>query len=179
MSVIENRSIRLFTVLLVGLAIGFAGVATASAEVKIGYVDLYRALESVDEGQRIRQQLEREFQRRQQQLDDKQQEVMELHQQLEQQAMMLSDDARQQKAVELQQKMGELQQLYLTLQQELAQQEAQAMRGVFEQMRDVVQQIGREGGYTMILERTETSILYSVDGLDLTDQLIRRFNARD
>lgn len=178
MSLLQNRVARLFTILTLAFAMGFAGVATAAAEVKIGYVDLYRALENVEEGQRIRRQLEREFQRRQTQLDEKQQEVMQLHQELERQGMMLSDEARQQKAMELQEKMGELQQLYLTLQQELAQQEAQAMRGVFEQMRTIVEAIGREGNYTIILERTETSILYSVDGLDLTDQLIRRFNAR-
>ena len=178
MSLIQNRLARLFTIMTLVLAVSFAGMATAAAEVKIGYVDLYRALENVEEGQRIRRQLEREFQRRQTQLDEKQQEVMQLHQELERQAMMLSAEARQQKAIELQEKMAELQQLYLTLQQELAQQEAQAMRGVFEQMRTIVQEIGREGNFTIILERTETSILYSVDGLDLTDQLIRRFNAR-
>ncbi len=179
MSVRKSKPARLFIALAMMVAMTFTGMATASADIKIGYVDLYRALENVEEGQQVRRQLEREFQRRQQQLDDKQQEVMQLHQQLEQQAMMLSDSARQQMAVELQEKMAELQQLYLTLQQELAQQEAQAMRGVFESMREVVAQIGREGNYTIILERTETSVLYSVDGLDLTDELIRRFNNRD
>lgn len=178
-----NTNLRRLPVALVacllGVAFLFGGMGTAAADnVKIGYVDLHRALENIEEGQRVKRQLEREFQRRQEQLDGKQREVMQLREELEQQAMLLSDEARQQKALELQQKMGELQQLYLTLQGELAQQEAQATQRIFERMRGIIQEIGRERGYTMILERSEMSILYAVDGLDLTDELIRRYNAR-
>lgn len=176
----SRRIPRLVTALVVALVLGFGSIATASADdIKIGYVDLHQALESIEEGQRLKAQLEREFKSRQERLDQKQQEVMQLREQLEQQAMMLSEDARQQKAMELQEKMGELQQLYMTLQQELAQQEAQATQSIFGKMQEVIQEIGAEKGYTIILERTDTSILYAVDGLDLTDELVRRYNARN
>lgn len=165
---------------LLGFVLLFVGPAAAVAqEVKIGYVDLHQALESIEEGQRVKRELEREFQSRQQQLDAKQREVMQLREELEQQAMLLSDDARQQKAIELQQKMAELQELYLTLQNELAQQEAQATQRIFERMRTIIQEIGREQGYTMVLERSEMSVLYAVDSLDLTAELIRRYDGQN
>ena len=180
----ERKELRRTPMVLMAALVGFfflfGGMATAMAnDVKIGYVDLHRALENIEEGQQVKRQLEGEFQRRQQQLDQKQQEVMQLREQFEQQAMMLSDEARQQKAMELQQKMGELQQLYMTLQGELAQQEAQATQRIFEKMRGIIAEIGREQSYSMILERTEMSVLYAVESLDLTDELIRRYNAQN
>ncbi len=160
------------------VTLGGASVAMAGDEVKIGYVDLLRALEESEEGQRIKSQMESEIQQRQQQLDAKQQQVMQSQQQFEQQASMLSPDRRRQMEMELQQEMAELQQTYLTLQQELMHQEVEATSRLFEQMRSVIEEIGQERGFTIIIEKTETSVLFSQDGMDLTDELIERFDAK-
>lgn len=160
------------------MTVGGLSTAVADDDVKIGYVDLHRALEESDEGQKIKGELEQEFNQRQQQLDQKQQEVMQKREEMQQQAMMLSEERRQQMAMELQQEMQQLQETYLTLQNELAQQEAKATQELFERMRTVIEEIGEEKGFTMVIERTETSVLYAVDGLDLTDELIERFDAK-
>lgn len=174
-----HSSLRTITALAVGLAVALGSVGTAAADdVKIGYVDLHQALEESERGQEIKAELEQEFQQRQQQLDQQQQEVMQQREQLEQQAMMLSEEQRQQKGMELQQQMQQLQETYLELQNELAQHEARATQELFDEMKSVAEEIGEERGFTMIIEKTETSIMYSEDGLDLTDELIERFDAR-
>ena len=175
----SNRSVRRLVAVVVAVLTVFAGMSTATADdVKIGYVDLHQALEESERGQEIKAELEQEFQQRQQQLDEQQQQVMQQRQQMEQQAMMLSEEKRQEKAMELQQQMENLQQTYLTLQNELAQQEAQATQELFEEMQTVADEIGQEKGFTMIIEKTDTSILYAVDGLDMTDELINRFDEK-
>ncbi len=158
--------------------VSLGAMSTASAdEVKIGYVDLHRALEESDEGQKIISELEQEFQQRQQQLDQAQQEIMQKQEQFEQQAMMMSEEQRQQQGAQLQQEMQQLQQTYMTLQNELAQQEAEATSRLLDEMSSVIEGIAEEQDFTMVIEKTETSVLYSVDGLDLTDELIDRYNA--
>lgn len=160
-------------------AVLFVGMSTAAADdVKIGYVDLHQVLEESQKGQQLKAELEQEFNTKQQQLDQKQQEVMQRRQRMEQQAMMMSEEKRQQEAMELQQEMEQLQQTYLELQNELAQQEATATRELFDEMRTIAEEIAEEEGFTMVIEKTDTSILYAVDGLDLTDQLIERFDQR-
>lgn len=174
-----SKTLKLATAVLMAVAVAVGGMSTAAADdVKIGYVDLHQALEESERGQEIKEELKQEFQQRQQQLNQQQQQVMQQQQQLEQQAMMMSEEQRQQKAMELQQQMENLQETYLTLQQELAQLEAQATQELFEEMQSVANEIGQEKGFTMIIEQTDTSILYAVDGLDLTDELIQRFNAK-
>ncbi len=175
----RSRPLRLLCAAAVAVGLLFGGVATAAADdVKIGYVDLQKALEQSEEGQQLKSELEQEFNQRQQQLDTKQQEVMQKRQELEQQAMMLSEERQQQMAMELQQEMQQLQETYLTLQQELAEQEARKTTELFDKMRSTIEAVGEEKGFTMVIERTETSVLYAVDGLDLTDEVIERFDAR-
>lgn len=172
-------ALRLATLVLLCLGVLFTGISTAAAQqaVKIGYVDFQKALNEVEEGKRIKAQLERDFRQRQEQLDQKQNQVVKLKEELESQGMMLSEAARREKGMQFQQAMGELQQLYMTLQQELAQKEAEATKRIFDKMRTIIAEIGKEQGYTMVLERTESAILFAKDGLDLTDELIKRFNA--
>ncbi len=182
MEPVSDRSRRVITkglaVLMALCFVGLGAMSTAAAdEVKIGYVDLHRALEESDEGQRIKNELEQEFQQRQQQLDQSQQEIMQKQEQFEQQAMMMSEEQRQQQGMEIQQEVQELQQTYMTLQNELAQQEAEATSRLLDEMSSVIEGIAEEKGFTMVIEKTDTSVLYSVDGLDLTDELIDRYNA--
>lgn len=169
---------RLMVALMMAAAVILGGLSTASAQdVKIGYVDMQEALNSIEEGKRVKARLEREFQQRQERLDAKQNEVLEMRQELEQQAMMLSEEARQERVMALQGRMQELQELYLQLQNELAQQEAEATKGIFDKMRAIIRTMAREQNYTLILERTESSVLYAADGMNLTDELVRRYNA--
>jgi outer membrane protein len=173
--------LRFFGIVLVSLGVLFAGLSTATAQqpaVKIGYVDFQKALNEIEEGKRVKAQLEREFRQRQQQLDQKQNQVVQLKEQLESQGMMLSEAARREKAMEFQQSMAELQQLYMTLQSELAQKEAEATKRIFDKMREIIAEIGREQSYTMVFEKTESAVLFARDGLDLTDELIKRYNAK-
>ncbi len=164
-------------VMVVGLLFASMPAFAQTAVPKLGYVDLQKALNEIEEGKKIKAQLEKDFKAKQTQLDKKQQEVVKLKEQFEAQAAMLSEDARRQKGAEFQQKMYELQQLYVSLQGELATKEGEATKKIFEKMRKIIEGIGKEQSYTMIFERTESSVLYAKDGMDLTKELVKRYNA--
>jgi outer membrane protein len=44
-------------------------------------------------------------------------------------------------------------------------------------MSRILQTMGRDQKWTLILEKNESSVLYSEASLDLTNELIRRYNA--
>jgi outer membrane protein len=155
-----------------GLILGSASVASAQ---KIAYVDLQQALNKVEEGKKAKARLQKDFAAKQKSLDSQQNEVKALKEELEK-GVMLSDEVKRQKAMVLQQKMYELQQLYVQLQQELSQKEAKATKKIFDKMGKIIEQIGKEKGYDLILEKTESSVLYAKQGMDITDELIKRFN---
>ena len=42
----------------------------------------------------------------------------------------------------------------------------------------VVQEYGKEKGYALILERQQAGVLYSGQGIDLTLEIVQRFDAK-
>lgn len=78
--------------------------------------------------------------------------------------------------MELQQEMAELQQLYVEMQRDLAQKEGEATQKIFKKMEGILRAIATEKGYDLILEKSESSVLYAKDSMDLTNELIKRYD---
>lgn len=155
---------------------GSVGLAqpVAAEELKVAYVDLQRALNEVDEGAEAKNALKKEFDAKQAELDKRQAELKAMKEELDARGMMMTAEAKQERAAELQRKLMEVQQIYMNLQQDLSQKEAQATSGIFAKMGTLLEAMGREAGYTMIVEKS--AVLFAKPSLDLTNELIRRYN---
>jgi outer membrane protein len=151
--------------------------ALAAAEQKIGFVDMHRALNEVDEGKAATALLKRDFDEKQKQLDAKKTEFDKLQADLEKQAVVMSDAAKREKAGELDRRARELQGLFMQLQKDLSEREQVATRGIFEKMSAIVRDIAEAEGFTIVLEKGP-SVIYSPASLDLTSELIRKYNAK-
>jgi len=159
---------------LIGL-LALSGVATA--ETKIAYVDMQRALLEVEDGREAKAKLEAMKTDRQGKLDARQEELKAMQKNLQAQKAFMKEDVLHQKESEFRQKLGELQMTYATLQKELAQEEAKLTKHIFARMSRILAKMGQESGYAMIFEKTESSLLWAEQHLDLTNELIRRYNA--
>jgi outer membrane protein len=162
------------TLLLLALA---AGPALARAEQKLGYVDLQRALNEVDEGKAAKALLKKDFDEKQKQLDAKKAEFDKLQADLEKQAVVMSDTAKKEKATELDRRARELQGLFVQLQKDLSDREREATKGIFDRMAIIVREIAEADGFSMVFEKG-AGLVYAPPALDLTNELIRKYNAR-
>jgi outer membrane protein len=152
--------------------------AAALAQQKIGYVDLQRALNEVDEGKAARALLKKDFEGKQKQLDAKKGEFDKLQADFEKQAVVMSEQARKEKGADLERRARELQALFVNLQKDLSTREQEATRGIFDRMATIVREIAEADGFTMVLEKGSGGIVYAPPSLDLTNELIRKYNAR-
>jgi len=164
--------------LLIALAIMLPASSAFAQDTKIAYVNLQRALNEVNEGKKAKARLKSDFDKKQKELNAKQEELQKLKEELESGGMMLSEDAKRQKVMSFQQKMYELQQQYMQMQGELAQAEAKETQKIFDKMGKIIEEIAKERKYELVLESTESAILYAGDGMDFTDELIKRYNAK-
>jgi outer membrane protein len=169
------RTLRFPTFLAAFLVAGSVFAASPASAEKIGFVDIQRAINEVEEGAKAKAKLKKEFDAKQRQLDSKQNELKALKEELDQRGMMMTDEAKREKGMVLQQKLAEVQQLYFQLQQELSQREAEATSGIITKMGNILQTMGREQGFDMIVEKS--AVLYAKGSNDLTNELIRRYNA--
>jgi outer membrane protein len=148
----------------------------ARAEQKIAYVDLQRALEETDEGKKAKAKLKADFEKKQKELDARQEELKKMKADLDKQQAILKPEALQAKQQELQQKLVGLQETYMRLQKDLQEKEAQETGKIFKKMQGVIATIAEKENVTFVLEKN-SGILYAPPSLDLTNELIRKFNA--
>ncbi|HYG67228.1 MAG TPA: OmpH family outer membrane protein, partial [Anaeromyxobacteraceae bacterium] len=150
----------------------------AQAQTRIGIVDLQRALNEVEEGKIAKAQLKKDFDQKQKQLDAKQEELRKLKAELDKQAVVMAEDAKRAKAAEFEKKLMETQQFYAELQKGLSESEQKATGGIIDKMAKLTAEIAEAEGLTLVLSRNDAGILYAPSSLDITNELVRKYNQR-
>jgi outer membrane protein len=160
-------------------ALALAPVPASSAtEVKLAFVDLQRALNEVEEGKVAKATLKKEFDQKQKLLDEKQEELKRMKAELDKQAVVMAEEPRKEKQAELDRKFIEVQGLFVQLQKELSEKEREMTRGIFDKMGSIIREIAEADQVTMVFERNDSGLLYAPVSLDLSNELIRKYNAR-
>ncbi|MBI2345798.1 MAG: OmpH family outer membrane protein [Deltaproteobacteria bacterium] len=158
------------------LLAGAAAAAELSAT-KFGYVDFQRALNEVEEGRRARTQLKGEFDQKQRQLEAMEAELKGLQTDLEKQRLILSADALREKEEVYRKKVLDLTEKMNAYRAELQGKEVRMTGGILSSLKGIVREIGQKEGYTMILEKSQDVVLYSPTDADLTERVIKAYNA--
>lgn len=159
------------------LLLSVFSTATAQADYKIAYVDMQKALQGCDAGRSAQKQYEAEVKRSQSKIDEKKADYEKLQKSYSKQKDSLSEKARQDKEEELLTVEKELKRSFQDTQETLRRRNAQIVGELVEQLRKVVEQVGEDEGYTMILEKGAQSLLYADSKIDVTDEVVRRFNS--
>lgn len=148
-----------------------------AADVKIGYVDLRRAVNEVEDGKAARAQLKKDFDQKQKTLNDMQTDLKKLKEDFDKQSVVMADQARREKQADLDRKFMELQNRFMQMQQELSGREQEIMRGIIDKMTQVVNEIADAEGFTYVFEKN-SGLLRAPAANDLTNEVVRRYNAR-
>jgi outer membrane protein len=164
------------TAAIAAVALALSPLAARAADLKFGYVDLQRALEEIDEGKVAKAQLKKDFDEKQKQLDQRTNEVKRLDVDFQRQSMDMAPLAKAAKAAEIERKKVEVQQFVVGLQKDLAGRERELTRGVIDKMVGMVRELAEAEGFTMVLDRN--TVLYASASLDVTNELVRKYNAR-
>jgi outer membrane protein len=91
---------------------------------------------------------------------------------------MLTPDARATKEREFQNKSREFQRWGEDTQNELNQKRQEMERNISTALIKVIQKIGADEGYTLILEKNENIVLFASKTIDITDRAIKAFDAQ-
>ncbi|HKA90787.1 MAG TPA: OmpH family outer membrane protein [Haliangiales bacterium] len=162
--------------LALALAAGTA-VAAPPPAAKIGYIDLQRTLNETKVGKAAKAKLESDKTEKQKQVNDKKDMLKKAYDDLEKQRVVLKPDALAKKEKELQDQYVELQQVFMQLQQDLSKREAQLTRDIFGKAAAIIENIAKRDGYTMILEKSESAVLWADANVDITSEVNRRMDA--
>jgi len=162
--------------LLVILVMFGAQQAFAAEAVKIGIVDLIKALNESDTGKKAKADLEILIKTKQSSIDEKGKDIEKLKNDLEKQSSVLSAEARKTKEDELERLIREYQRIVTDSQNDVKKKESEFTGEILKDLRGIIEKIGQEGSYTMIIENAEGIILFSKPEQNLTEQVIKRYN---
>jgi outer membrane protein len=152
-----------------------AGAPTAGVT-RVAFVDIQRVLARSSAGVAAREQLEKEKAAMQKQVDSQRVELEKLRDELEKKGQLLSADARREKQETLERKVRDARRLVDDLQGTLQRKEEALLAKVLQDVSGLIQKIGKDRGYAMVLERQRSSILYASADADLTDEVIRAYD---
>jgi outer membrane protein len=164
--------------IVLGALLAASSPITAFAEeVKLGYVDLQRALNETEDGRKAKANLKKVFDQKQKELDEQQETLKKDIEDLNKKRTLLPAEKVREKETELQDRMQKVQQTYMRHQQDLSAKEQEATAKIFERMSKIITKIATAENFTMVLDRQQSAVLFAKPHLDLTNELIRRYNA--
>jgi outer membrane protein len=165
-----------------GQAIAFFAVLVAAdlasaqqpTEMKIGVFDAQRISEETNEGKRVQAYLNDFKDKKMADLAARRKEVEDLQKQLQAQALSLSPDKRSALEKDIQKKLLDLNQAQEAANREMQLELSEAQSKFQEQLMAVVEQFGRDEGFSLLLEKSV--VAFADNALDVTTALVDRFN---
>lgn len=157
--------------------VALAAPEFALADLKIGYVDLQRALNEVQEGKAAKARLQARLEKSQAQLDKEKEALRAKQEELEKKRLAMDEATLRQRLEELDKEMMRYSNLAAQLQRELAEEERQVTQEIFGRMRKIIGEIAEKEGFDFVFEANESGILHAPAALDLTNELVRRYDA--
>ena len=143
---------------------------------RVGFVDIQRVLARSAAGMAAREQLEKEKATMQKQVDTQRLELEKLRDELEKKGQLLSAEARREKQDLLERKVRDARRLVDDLQGTLQKKEEAMLAKVLQDVSGLIQKVGKDKGFAMVLERQRSSVLYAAADADLTDEIIRAYD---
>ncbi len=156
----------------------FFGISAEAADVaKIGVIDFQKILETSSAGKYAQAEINKKGKEMEADLKKRGAEIEETKQKLEREALVMSKEMREQKQREMRININDFKQLQNKYMNEFKQFENRLVQRIRQEVVELVQEMGKSGGYLLIVEKRTGEIIYHPKSVDATDQFIQKYNA--
>jgi len=143
---------------------------------RIAYIDVQRVLARSAAGVAAREQLEREKATMQKEMDGRRVELEKLREEIEKKGALLTPDARRERQEQFERKRRDAARLADDFQKELEKKESVLLQKVLQEVSGIIERVGKEKNYYMIVEKRGAGVIFASAEADLTDEVIRAFD---
>ena len=152
------------------------GAAAARAEMRVAVVDMQRALNECDAGKKAKDQVRGKFEKAQGELKKEREDLDKARDDFEKKSILMKEDDRCDKERELENRTLDFKRKYEDMQRDLKRTDAELTSGIVEQLYGIVNDYGKQQGYTLVLEAS-SGLLYADKALDITDAIVKIHNS--
>jgi outer membrane protein len=165
-------------VALGALALLVVGTAAQDEAIKIGVVDLDQAISSTEEGKTAREELARKQREAEAEMAPLYERYKSLEEDLKAKKFVLSDESLFQKQLDLAEIRNQIENKTKEIEGQLKVDKFRIQEPLVSKLRTIVNETGRDEGFTLILQRGAAGVIYTREALDITDLIIAKYNQK-
>jgi outer membrane protein len=157
-------------------ALVLAAALPAAAQSKVAVIDVQRVVAESDPGKEAIQKLKVISDAKVQEGQTLQQEMATLQEQFNKQRFTVSEQRLAEMTKELEDKNIAIRRFEDDAKRELEEARRRELGGLEERILPIINQIGQEEGITVIFNKFQSGLVYADEAVDITDDVILRFN---
>jgi outer membrane protein len=159
------------------MAVVVAAVAMpAAAQNKIAVIDVQRVVTESDPGKEVMQRLKAVTDAKSQEGQALQQQFAALQEQFNKQRFTVSESRQAEMSKEIEDKQIAIRRFQDDAQREVQEAQRRELGGLEERILPIINQVGQEQSFTLIFNKFQSGLVYADETVDITDEVIRRFN---
>lgn len=136
-----------------------------------------KALQSVKKGKDAKSRLEKKFKEKKNTIEKQEEAFTKSQEEFKKKSVVMSDKAKGEQAVQLQQKYAEIMQAKQKAQMEMQQDELKETQPILKGLGEVIETVAKDAKVDLVVE-ARSGVLYAADKVDLTEQLIKKFDSK-
>lgn len=148
------------------------------AETKIGVVDFQKILESSNTGKAAQDEINKQGKQMESDLKSRGAEIEEIEKKMDRESMVMSKEVREEKQREMRIKVGDFKAMQQKYMEDFKALENRIIGQIQKEVVELVQDIGKKEGYTLIVEKRTGGVVYAPLTIDITDSVIQAYNAK-
>lgn len=154
------------------------GASSAADPAKIGVVDFQKILEVSNAGKSAQNEINKQGKQMENDLKDRGAEIEEIEKKLERESLVMSKEVREEKQREIRIKIGDFKALQQKYMEDFKALENRIISRIQKEVVELVQEIGKKEGYTLIVEKRTGGVVYAPQSIDITDTVIQIYNTQ-
>lgn len=149
----------------------------AQAAAKIGIIDVQRILTDSAPGKEALAKIKQLQDGKLAEAKGRQDEIGALRQKINDGRLSLAEDKLADLEKQVDDKMTDFKRFQDDAQKELQRRQEEAFDAIEKRVNPIITELGKAGGYSMILRKFDSGLVYADDSLDITDSIIQKLNA--
>lgn len=143
---------------------------------KVAVIDVQRLLLESAPGKEAQAKVQKMVDAKQKENQEQQKDLQGLQQKLQTQGPSMSDDARDKLNDQYQQKAISYKRFQDDAQRQVQDLQQRELQELEKRVMPIISQIGKEQGYTLIFNKFNSGLVYAADTIDITEEVLHRFN---
>ena len=142
----------------------------------VALIRMQEAIKNTKDGKKAEETLKKEIEDRQKKLQSEGEKIQKAMEDLRKQGMVMDEKSRAEKEAVIQRQVQGFEESKMRNQQEFQKRDQEISEPIIKKLRTIVGQISKEKGYTLVIDTS--SVIYADDQDDITDEVIKRYDAK-